>query len=283
MQDARPSRTAARVALRRASHQLLDRPLVFEDPLALRIIRPDAADQLRKNPSQFERGFRARYLRAFLAVRSRIAEDVIGEAIGRGVRQVVVLGAGLDTFACRNARDDVRVFEVDHPATQGWKRARLRDADIAVPPTATFVPVDFERHALRTALLDAGLDSATPTIFSWLGVTPYLEDAAVWATLGDVAFFAGKGGGVVFDYSIPPTSVGFVQRFFFRQLASRVAKAGEPFRTYFDPPELHRRLTSMGFTTITDLGAREINARCFAGRRDGLKVGGMGRVAVVLG
>ena len=282
MQEGRASRTASRVALRRAAHQLLDRPLVFEDPLALKIIRWDAAELLKNNPAQFERGTLSKYLRAFLAVRSRIAEDVIGGAIANGCRQVVVLGAGLDTFAYRNPFPDLRVLEVDHPATQAWKRRRLDDTGIEVPATVTFVPVDFERQNLRETLTAAGLDVSRPAIFSWLGVTPYLEEAAIWQTLKDIAALSAAGGGVVFDYSIPPSSVGFVARFFFRRLERRVAKAGEPFKSYFDPPALAQGLRDIGFTKISDLGATEINSRFFAGRTDGLRVGAVGRVMVAL-
>lgn len=282
MQDGRASRTASRVALRRASHQLIDRPLVFEDPLALKIIRSDAAEQLSANPARFERGMFSKYLRAFLAVRSRIAEDVIANAIGNGCRQIVVLGAGLDTYAFRQTRADVRVFEVDHPATQAWKRRRLADAAIEVPPTVTFVPVDFERQDLRESLTAAGLDASRPAIFSWLGVTPYLEEAAIWQTLKDIAAFSRTGGGVVFDYSIPPSSMGLVQRFLFRRVARRVAKAGEPFRSYFDPSALARGLAGIGFTQITNFGPEKINSQFFANRKDGLKVSGTGHVMVAL-
>jgi methyltransferase (TIGR00027 family) len=282
MQEGRASRTASRVALRRAAHQVLDRPLVFDDPLAMKIIRWDAAELLRNNPRHFERGSLTKYLRAFLAVRSRIAEDAIADAVSHGCRQVVVLGAGLDTYAFRQTHPDVRVFEVDHPATQAWKKGRLADTGIAVPPTVTFVPVDFERQNLRESLAAAGVDASRPVIFSWLGVTPYLKEAAIWQTLKDVAHFSRTGGGVVFDYSIPPSSIGFIQRFFFRRLARRVQKAGEPFRSFFDPAALAAKLREIGFTRIEDLGQPEINSRYFANRADGLRVGAVGRVMIAL-
>jgi methyltransferase (TIGR00027 family) len=282
MQEGRASRTASRVALRRAAHQLLDVPLVFDDPLALKVIRWDAAELLRNNPAHFERGRLTKYLRAFLAVRSRIAEDVVAEEISKGARQVVILGAGLDTFSLRNQQPDVRVFEVDHPATQAWKQRRLADTAIPIPPTVTFVPVDFERHNLRESLMKAGLDPQRPAVFSWLGVTPYLEEAAIWQTLADIAFFSTTGGGVIFDYSIPPSNLSFFQRWVFRRLAKRVAKAGEPFRSYFDPPALVQRLGETGFSRVSDLGQAEMNARYFAGRADGLKVGSVGRVMIAL-
>jgi methyltransferase (TIGR00027 family) len=280
MQSGRASRTASGVAMRRAAHQLLDVPLVFEDPLALKILSPEAADKLRLTLPRREKSRLSRYLRAFLAVRSRIAEDVIADAIANGTRQVVVLGAGLDTFAFRQTRDDVRIFEVDHPATQGWKRQRLAEAGIPIPAQVTFVPVDFAHQNLRQCLLAARVDPAQPTIFSWLGVTPYLDAGAVWHTLKDIADFSTAGGGVVFDYAVPPSSVGLLSRALMWLLTRRLARAGEPFRSYFTPESLARNLASMGFTNLTDYGRDELNAKYFSGRRDGLRVGGLGRVMV---
>jgi methyltransferase (TIGR00027 family) len=139
MNEGRPSRTAQRVAVRRAAHQLLDRPVVFEDPWALRIIGPDAsAATAAKADYQVSSSFRA-----FMAVRSRYAEDELAEAVARGVRQYVVLGAGLDTFAWRNPWETVHVFEVDFPATQHWKRQRLANVGMSEPPWLTFASVDF--------------------------------------------------------------------------------------------------------------------------------------------
>src|ERR1700722_14335216 len=126
MLKARPSKTAMRVAVRRAAHQLLDRPRVLDDPIALPIIGREAAAKL--ETEQANKGFRvARNFRAFMAVRSRYAEDQLAGAIGRGAKQYVILGAGLDTFAYRNPydRSGLQVFEVDYPATQEWKRAQL--------------------------------------------------------------------------------------------------------------------------------------------------------------
>src|SRR5437867_9656572 len=198
MIEDRPSATAHRVALRRAAHQLLDRPLVLEDPIALRIIGAEARAALEADPSRFEDSPIAPYLRASFAVRSRLAEDSLAEATQRGVRQYVVLGAGLDTFAYRNPHlsGSLRVFEVDHPATQAWKRSRLVEGGIAVPPNLTFVPIDFETVRLPTALAVAGFRDDQPSWFAWLGVTMYLTRPAFDQTL---RFIAARpaGSGVV--------------------------------------------------------------------------------------
>src|ERR1700684_280435 len=142
MQEGKFSRTAQRVAIRRAAHQLLDQPRVLDDPLALRIIGSEAAEALRSDPKEdhaFSRAFRA-----FMAARSRYAEDELARAVARGVTQYVVLGAGLDTFAYRNPHAGLHVFEVDHPATQVWKRERVPAAGIAIPPSFTLFSIDFE-------------------------------------------------------------------------------------------------------------------------------------------
>ena len=130
--------------MRRAAHQLLDSPRVYEDSLALAILGNAEAAAVRVNPARLEDGPAAQRLRAFLAIRSRLAEDALEEAVNSGIRQYVVLGAGLDTFAYRNPYPGLRVFEVDHPATQGWKLQRLEDARITVPRNVTFVAADFD-------------------------------------------------------------------------------------------------------------------------------------------
>src|ERR1700691_5320302 len=142
MLEGKFSRTAHRVAIRRAAHQLLDQPKVLDDPLALRIIGPEAAEALRSNPKEHHAFSRA--FRAFMAARSRYAEDELARAVANGVAQYVVFGEGLDTFAYRNPHLSLRVFEVDHPATQAWKREQLSASEIPVTPSLTFMPIDFD-------------------------------------------------------------------------------------------------------------------------------------------
>jgi methyltransferase (TIGR00027 family) len=278
--EQRPSVTAERVAMRRAAHQLLDSPRVLDDPLALQILGPEREAALRANPRLGDRGPGARTLRAFLVARSRIAEDALAEALARGVRDYVVLGAGLDTFAYRHPHDGLRVLEVDHPASQARKKKRLAAAGIAVPASVTHVPIDFSRDDLATVLRAAGLGEGRPAFFSWLGVTPYLEESVVLATLAALVAFAHGGGGIAFDYAEPPSRLPLLQRWAFARMAARVAKAGEPFRSFFDPAALAARMREQGWVSVTDLGAAAINARCFADRRDGLRVSRMGHVLV---
>ena len=267
-----PSRTAFRVADRRAAHQLLDWPLVFEDPLAVRIV--GGAANTSESPM-------ARALRAFVAVRSRFAEDRLINAVSRGVQQYVLLGAGLDTFAYRN-RPAVRVFEVDHPATQSWKRELLEEAGIAPPDTARFVAVDFEHDDLAKRLVEAGFDLHEAAFFSWLGVTPYLTREAFDETLGFLRSTA-RESGVAFDWCVEPSMLNDMERMAVEALAARVAAAGEPFRLFFQPEDLEASLRAAGFDSIETLGRDEINARYFADRSDGLHVpGAAGRLSCAM-
>ncbi len=277
MQD-RPSRTAYQVALSRAAHQILDVPRVLEDAVALAIVGAAGAARIRGAPLRF-RVPPARYLRAFLVARSRVAEDALAAAVRGGVRQYVVLGAGLDTFAYRNPYPAqlLRVFEVDHPATQAWKRRQLEAARIALPQSLSFVPLDFESERLAERLASAGFRADEPSFFSWLGVSMYLSRAAIMGTLGFVARLP-RGSGVVFDYAVPPASLGLLRRLAVRALMQRVAAAGEPWRSFFEPRELHDELRALGFSELEDLGPEELNARFFRERNDGLRTGGLARV-----
>jgi methyltransferase (TIGR00027 family) len=168
-----PSSTAVRVALRRAAHQQHDSPVVFLDPIAIPILGETYAELLRRTPLRKDRPFSVA-LRAFLVARSQYAEENLKRSVEGGVRQYVLLGAGLDTFAYRNPYDQLRVFEVDHPATQEWKRELLRRSCIAIPDSLTFTPVDFETQSLAELLAETGFDRTAPAFFAWLGVVPYL-------------------------------------------------------------------------------------------------------------
>ncbi len=265
--------------MQRAAHQLLDDPKVLDDPIALRIIGEEGASALRANPRQSEATPLSSYLRAFVVARSRYSEDELALGVRRGVGQLVVLGAGLDTFAYRSPHPEgvLHVFEVDHPATQTWKRACLEEAGIAIPRDLTFAPVDLETQKLEEGLRNAGYNPAECTFFSWLGVTYYLTIAAVMATLHLIAL-APAGSGVVFDYVVPPSSLTPFQRFAFDALAQRVASAGEPWQACFDPGLLAEELRAVGFRYVEDNGPEQINARYFKDRKDGLRVGGLSHV-----
>jgi methyltransferase (TIGR00027 family) len=272
-----PSATAFRVAVRRAAHQLLERPTVFPDPMALSVIGEDAANRLRQSLQEQQTPWN-RAMRAFMAARSRYAEDRLAFAHGIGVRQYVVLGAGLDTFALRNPYPDLQVFEVDHPSTQAWKRERLEASGTAAPPNLAFAPVDFQNQALADGLSAAGFDPGRPAFVSWLGVTMYLTEEAAFETL---AFVAGlpAGSEIVFDFLVTPEKMSLASRAAAELLARSVAALGEPFRSAFDPDQLVRGLLTNGYSQAETLGAEELNRLYFEGRTDGFGLTGSGRIA----
>jgi methyltransferase (TIGR00027 family) len=276
MQDARPSRTALRVALRRAAHQLYDaKPLVLDDPIAVPILGDTYAEELRRTPTRPDRPFSVA-LRAFVVARSRYAEDMLACAVAQGVTQYVLLGAGLDTFAHRNPYPHLRVFEVDHPATQQWKRELLETGSFPAPANLIYVPVDFEREWLPEQLYFAGFNPQVPTFFAWLGVVPYLTLEAFRST---ISFIAAQphGTGVVLDYVQPRSALPFLEKLAHDSLAARVKLAGEPFRLFFTPAEIAAELTA--FRNREDIGSTEINTRYFTNRTDNLKVlGSAGRL-----
>jgi methyltransferase (TIGR00027 family) len=270
METGKPSRTALRVAIRRAAHQIADPPPVLDDPIALSLIGPGHENDLERAKHPVGRDFRA-----FMAARSRYAEDHLGESFAAGVRQYVVLGAGLDTFAYRNPHPELRVFEVDFPATQQWKRSLLAEASISIPRNLTFVPVDFEHKTLADGLRESGLDLEAPAFFSWLGVAPYLTLDAFRATISTVAQFV-AGSGITFDYAFPPESLTPKRRAIFDRLAGRVAAAGEPFRLFFSLADAEAELRRAGFHRIEQVDHGGLNALYFTNRADGLKLSPVG-------
>ena len=269
------------MALRRAAHQLHDaKPLVFDDPLAVRILGKEFYEEVKRTPDSAKRPFSAA-LRAFMVVRARLAEDTLAAAVRDfGVRQYLVLGAGLDTFACRNPYAEVRVFEVDHPATQAWKLQMLARAGMVTPESARFVAVDFEKDSLRARLKAAGFDETVPTMTAWLGVVPYLTTEGFRATMRLLARFK-AGSEVVFDYSQPREVLPPVEQLMHDSLSARVALAGEPFQLFFTPAQLGEELEWLGLRVVEDLDSTALSARYLAGRKDGLLLRGRaGRICV---
>ncbi|HEX3838070.1 MAG TPA: class I SAM-dependent methyltransferase [Steroidobacteraceae bacterium] len=281
MNDDLPGRTAHGVAMSRAAHQIFDLPRVFEDPAALTILGSKTTGAIRAAERRFNNRY-ARYLRAFLVARSRLAEEALTEAVARGVRQYVLLGAGLDTFAYRNphAAGGLRVFEVDHPATQEWKRQLVSHARLKSQGSLIYVPVNFEREQLADRLIANGFQRDEPAFFSWLGVTMYLTQDAILQTLRFVAQPMVSRSGIVFDYLTLPPPWDLLRRWGLKVLKRRIAAAGEPWRTFFEPAALHADLTRLGFATIRDFGPDEINARFFDNAGARLRVGGIGRVVL---
>jgi len=262
MEPGQPSRTAFAAATHRAAHQQLENGAIFRDPLALTILGPDAqtmVDEISRRDPQ-------RKMRFFIAMRSRYTEDAIDAAVKSSVRQLVVLGAGLDTFAYRSPyAGALRIFEVDYPATQLWKRQRLAESGIAIPEWLTFAPVDFERESLPAGLAAAGFDPAQQTLFTWLGVVPYLTEDAIWSTLGFIASIPG-GAHIIFDYSDPPETLDPDVKLYHDQRARRVEALGERWISYFEAEPLRQRLLDIGFLEVEDLRPGQLVNRYFPGR-----------------
>lgn len=276
METGVPSRTALGVAIRRAVHQLLDQPPVLDDPIAIPILGEHFLFEPDKQAHPYARSFRA-----YMAARNRLAEDQLAKALANGVTQYVLLGAGLDTFAYRNPWPKLHVFEVDHPATQLWKRSLLRDANISEPNALTYVPLNFEHHTLREGLMEAGFDFTRPAFFAWLGVVPYLTLKAFRGTL-DLATAMPASSGIIFDYALSDEELSPRRRQHRSALAARVAAVGEPFQLFFRMVQLENELKSAGFASIEQVDSDEMNARYFTGRSDGLALPeeGLGQMAV---
>jgi len=259
MQSGKPSRTALAAARHRAAHQVIEQGRIFSDPLAMRILGEDPETLIREaEEDQF-----SRWVRIFVAARTRIAEDALAKAVGHGVRQLVILGAGLDTYAYRSPFGDcLHIFEVDHPVTQAWKRKRLAEAAIPLPNWLTFIAVDFEHETLADRLLSAGFNLEQQTFFTWLGVVQYLTESAIWSTLSYIASLP-SGAHVVFDYANPPSSYSLRMQAAHEWRANRVAKLGEPFVTHFETEKLHDTLRTLGYFCIEDLGLPQIVKRFY--------------------
>ena len=260
-----------RVAIRRAAHQIADKPPVLVDPIVLRLLTPETVGPSYERDLERAMHSVGQDFRFLMAARSRYAEDQLAEAVAAGVRQYVVLGAGLDTFAYRNLFAELRVFEVDFPATQEWKRWVLETTGVAVPENLTFASVDFEHQTLAEGLREAGVDFTHPAFFSWLGVVPYLTLPAFRSTLATVGGFP-AGSAVSFDYAFPPETLDPMRRHIYDRLAARVAAAGEPFQLFFTADQMAEEFRVAGFHRAEQVDTDELNRRYFADRADGLKL-----------
>ncbi len=276
MEQHRASRTAEMAAATRAWHDLSGNPRVFADPWAVRFVGPLWRSIVRLAPLRwlvFERDTPLRPVAGQVVVRSRYCEDALTEAMDAGVRQYVIVGAGFDSFALRRPElaDTLRIFELDHPATQRAKRARLSQLIAALPAHLELVPVDFESEGVGEALARTRFDGAQPAFFSWLGTTPYLSNTATLSTLAAIASVAAPSSEIVFDYLVPPEQLRGEDRKLVEDLRRFTAKRGEPLVGEFAPEVLRGSLEQVGLRVLEDLSADAQAARYFAGRDDGLR------------
>ncbi|HVN76074.1 MAG TPA: class I SAM-dependent methyltransferase [Thermoanaerobaculaceae bacterium] len=254
------SRTALGTAYVRAAHQLLDAsPHILEDPLAVTILGPAGVQRIYDSAESYQTAQR-RALRAHIVLRSRFAEDRLAASLLRGVTQYVILGAGFDTFALRmpSWAHSLQVVEVDHAATQEVKRSRIVATGLAVPKNVHFAAIDFEQESLCDSLRRNAVAMDTPTFFSWLGVTMYLTQEAIDATLRCLGSFP-LGSEVVLTFAPPSTGAPSP----FSQAADGV---GESWISHFEPEALKERLQSARFSLVEFLLPAEANARYFRQR-----------------
>lgn len=277
MESGRASTTAQLVAgLRAAHHQSGERPLVFDDPFAARFTGGLFAEPLERGELQaYLDRLGLQPIQGGVLARARYAEDALERGIEElGVTQLVLLGAGNDSFLLRrpDLAKRLRVFEVDHPDSQAEKRAKLRSLGFEDHPETRFVPVDFERQTAGAALAGSGLDPERPTFFTWLGVVTYLTRAAFETTLASLRAVSTAGSRIVFDYPIAlELLTAEADRARSAEVNRSTAAVGEPRQLRHDPAQLARDAARLGYAVVEDLAPADLFERYFAKRRDGLR------------
>jgi methyltransferase (TIGR00027 family) len=260
-----------RTAVRRAAHQLLDRPLIFEDPVAVGLV-PECTEQaIRDNPAEFDGPIQG-MLRALFVFRSRFTEDRLAAAAARGAGQYVIVGAGLDTFPWRQPpfAKAMRIFFVDHPPTLTWSMERFRERGLAPPPNVTFVPADLEAQELGARLDEHGFDRARAAFLSSLGLTQYLTRDAIDGLFGFAASLPLQSE-IVSTFSPPDHDLDS------EELATRdwsltvTRPSGEPWLSRFTAAETFAFLNSLGFGEVFYLSKKRLRERYLSGRTDTLK------------
>jgi methyltransferase (TIGR00027 family) len=267
MSQREASRTALATAYLRAAHQIFDaKPLILEDPVAVQLLGEGAEQRIREAAERYQTP-EALALRSHVVLRSRFTEDRLSAAAQRGVSQYVIVGAGFDTFALRQPHwaSSLKVIEVDHINSQVAKRARIAEAGITIPANVVFADIDFEQESLRDGLLRNGVTISKATLFSWLGVTMYLTEAAIDATLKSMATFP-EGSEAVLTFLQPPVDGPQTSPSGPSRLAQLVADSGEPFVSYFDEAMLEEKLLASGFSSVEFLTPDMASARYFQGR-----------------
>ncbi len=269
-QSLAPDSTAVRVALWRALHALADAPPhVIEDEVGLKLAAPEGDWQSRPDMNPL---FTAPF-RASIVARARFIEDLVVEQSGRGVGQYVLLGAGLDSFAQRRPEvaSRLKVFEVDPPGPQAWKRQRLEDLGFGIPDCLKFVPVDFEAgDSWKDALVSAGFDGTKPAVVASTGVSMYLTKEAITATLRQVAEMA-KGSTLAMSFLLPVEMADPEVRPGLERAVKGAAASGTPFLSFFMPDEMLALAREAGFKEVHHVPAAELARLYFSGRKDGLR------------
>lgn len=274
-----PSSTAVTAAAARAAHLIVDRPpVIFADTLAQALLGEQAEELLGYHRARGDHPILAA-ARAQATCRSRYTEDRVADCVTAGVRQCLILGAGLDTFAYRSeTAPRVRVFEVDHPASQQDKRRRLDEAKIAIPDNVTHVPVDFETASLADSLAAHGFDPALPAVVAWLGVSMYLTLPAVSSTLAVIGGFA-PGTELIMDYMLPPELRDRAGQMYADSISAHAAERGEPWRSFFAPDDLTELLSAHGLHLVEHVRQSDVLDGALRNRQDALTPGALSCLA----
>lgn len=273
METGQPSRTLLAPAIRRAAHQLLDAPLILEDPVAVGLVPETGADAIRASLAEHQ-AEESILLRSLFVLRSRFAEDRLAEAAARGVRQYLIVGAGLDTFPWRQpdfARG-MHIFAADHVASLAWTQVKFWERGLQKPANLTFVPLDLEQERVGVTLAAHGFDMGAAAFCSVLGVTQYLERTSVEALMRFIASL-GRGSEIVFSYVPRAEDLEGADRDFAEASAARVARFGEPWKTRLGAGELRVLLRAVGFSEVSHLTPERAQQRYFAGRTDEMRPG----------
>jgi methyltransferase (TIGR00027 family) len=274
MDQQSPSRTAIRTAVQRAAHLLLDNdPKILADPFARTFAGYGSDTEMLRalDPTQLLDSPR---LRTLFVLRNRYAEDELVQAIARGIEGYVILGAGLDSFAYRrpDLMASLDVFEVDHPASQAWKRARVAELGIPVPARLHHVAIDFERTTFADGLAENAVDRGRQMFISMLGVAQYLTKDALARTLRDVAATTAPGSEMVMQYVVPLSTFAGDEAALVKGLAARASTSQEPWLSFYEPAEMERVLVHAGFGDIVHFGKEEATERYLRSRTDGLRL-----------
>jgi methyltransferase (TIGR00027 family) len=275
-----PSPSALTAAAARAAHLIVDQPpLIFADTLA-EVLLGEEADELLGYHRAHGQHVVLAGARAQVICRARYTEDALARGVRRGVGQYVILGAGLDSFAYRSelAGSELAVFEVDHPASQRWKRQRLSDARVAVPEAVTYVPVDFESDSLPDRLTAAGFDRSRPAVVGWLGVSMYLTRDAIAQTLAVIGGFA-PGTEIILDYLVPPDLRDAAGQVYVDLVGPVTAQRGEPWLSFLTPTEMTGMLADNGFTRIVHAEQQDMIPAALWDGQDSLKPSNLARIA----
>jgi methyltransferase (TIGR00027 family) len=274
MSASQPNHGLLIAATMRAQHQLLDAPVILRDPVTVELV-PEAhrLDVLGEfgNPSD---GIATQF-RAMFAMRSRFAEDRLADAVARGVRQYVLIGAGLDTFPWRQPAfaQDIQIFAADHPASLAWVQGRLRHHGFGRPTNLTYVPVDLDKRDFADQLIACGFDLSIPSFCSMLGVTQYLDPITVGAVLEFVASLEPESE-IVASFVPPDDSLKGPGRDAVRRTSIQLAQQGAPFTCRLSAKDAISRLHDFRFRDVFHLTPELAQERYFVGRTDALRAPG---------